>query len=195
VQTPFGIIENLRFNLPGRHNLSNALLAIAMAVEYGVSHKQLAKALDTFKGVKRRFSVHYNTEKMVYIDDYAHHPEEINALHSALREMYPDRKILAIFQPHLFSRTRDFSKEFASSLAQFDALLLLDIYPARELPIQGVTSKWLLGKITSEDKKLIEKKDILSEIKKSEATLIVTIGAGDIGAEVKHIKEAIEFAY
>lgn len=195
VQTPLGIIENIGFSLPGRHNLSNALLALAMAVEYGVPHTQLIKALATFKGVKRRFSVHYKTEEMVYVDDYAHHPEEINALHSAIREMYPNRKVLAIFQPHLFSRTQDFADEFAASLAQFDALLLLDIYPARELPIQGVTSQWLLDKIDSKSKKLIAKKEIISEIQKSDATIVVTVGAGDIGAEVEHIKKSLEFAH
>lgn len=194
VKTPTDNIENLEFNLPGRHNLSNALLALAMAVEYGCPHQQLAKALVTFKGVKRRFSIHIKTDKLVFVDDYAHHPEELNALYSAIREMYPGRKVLAIFQPHLFSRTQDFVNDFAKSLSQFDELLLLDIYPARELPIQGVTSKWLLGKIKNTTKKLINKSEIISEIQKSSASVIVTIGAGDIGEEVKRIKEFLKVA-
>lgn len=194
VKTPINNIENLKFNLPGRHNLSNALLALAMALEYGCPHQQLAKALVTFKGVKRRFSIHLKTDKLVFVDDYAHHPEELNALFSAVKEMYPERKVLAIFQPHLFSRTQDFITEFAESLSQFDELLLLDIYPARELPIEGVTSKWLLSKIENTNKKLINKSEIISEIQKSSATVIVTIGAGDIGEEVKRIKEFLKVA-
>ena len=194
VKTPINNIENLKFNLPGRHNLSNALLALAMALEYGCPHQQLAKALVTFKGVKRRFSIHLKTDKLVFVDDYAHHPEELNALFSAVKEMYPERKVLAIFQPHLFSRTQDFITEFAESLSQFDELLLLDIYPARELPIEGVTSKWLLSKIENTNKKLLNKSEIISEIQKSSATVIVTIGAGDIGEEVKRIKEFLKVA-
>ncbi len=194
VKTPTYNIENLEFNLPGRHNLSNALLALAMAVELGCPHQQLAKALVTFKGVKRRFSIHLKTDDLVYVDDYAHHPEEINALHNAIREMYPDRKVLAIFQPHLFSRTKDFADEFAKSLSQFDELLLLDIYPARELPLEGVTSEWLLSKIKNQNKKLISKSEIVSEIQKSSASVIVTVGAGDIGEEVKHIKASLKVA-
>ena len=191
VKTPKTTIENLQFNLPGRHNLSNALIALAMAVEYGCPHRQLAKALASYKGVKRRFSYHIKTDDLVYIDDYAHHPEEINAVHQAVREMYPNRKVLAIFQPHLFSRTRDFADDFAKSLSQFDEILLLDIYPAREVPIEGVTSKWLLNKIDNEKKELISKSDILLKINESNAQIILTIGAGDIGEEVKHIKQKL----
>ncbi|XCF07100.1 UDP-N-acetylmuramate--L-alanine ligase [Tamlana crocina] len=191
VKTPEIRLEKLEFNLPGRHNLSNALLALAMAVEYGCPHQQLAKALASYKGVKRRFSTHVKTENLVYIDDYAHHPEEINAAHQAVREMYPNKKVLAVFQPHLFSRTRDFIDGFATSLSQFDELLLLDIYPARELPIEGVTSKWLLEKVSNEHKKLIDKQELISEIQKSDAQVVLTIGAGDIGEEVKRIKKAL----
>lgn len=191
VKTPKTTIENIQFNLPGRHNLSNALIALAMAVEYGCPHQQLAKALASYKGVKRRFSYHIKTDNLVYIDDYAHHPEEINAVHQAVREMYPNQKVLAIFQPHLYSRTQDFSDEFANSLSQFDEVLLLDIYPARELPIKGVTSKWLLDKIQNKNKQLISKGNIISKIKESDAKIILTIGAGDIGEEVKHIKQSL----
>ena len=191
VRTPETTIENFKFNLPGRHNLSNALIALAMAVEYGCPHQQLAKALASYKGVKRRFSYHIKTDDVVYIDDYAHHPEEIKAVHQAVREMYPKSRILAIFQPHLFSRTRDFVDEFAASLSKFDEIILLDIYPARELPIEGVTSQWLFDKINNTHKQLVKKSALISKIKESQARIVLTIGAGDIGEEVKHIKQAL----
>ncbi|TXG38591.1 UDP-N-acetylmuramate--L-alanine ligase [Seonamhaeicola maritimus] len=194
VKTPKEVIENIHFNLPGRHNLSNALIALAMAVEYGCPHQQLAKALASFKGVKRRFTYHIKTDDLVFVDDYAHHPEEINAVHQAVREMYPDERVLAIFQPHLYSRTKDFANEFAESLAQFDEVLLLDIYPARELPIEGVTSGWLLGKIDNENKQLVSKELMLSKIQESDAKIILTIGAGDIGEEVNKIKKGLSVA-
>ncbi|WP_048331495.1 UDP-N-acetylmuramate--L-alanine ligase [Bizionia psychrotolerans] len=191
VKTPTTQIENLEFNLPGRHNLSNALIALAMAVEYGCPHQQIAKALASYIGVKRRFSYHIKRDDLVYIDDYAHHPQEINAVYQAVREMYPGKQVLAIFQPHLFSRTRDFADDFASSLSQFDEVLLLDIYPARELPIEGVTSSWLYGKMTNDNKQLILKEEIIEKVKASQADVILTIGAGDIGEQVKHIKRAL----
>jgi len=191
VKTPNTVLEQVQFNLPGRHNLSNALIALAMAVEYGLPQPQLAKALASYKGVKRRFTYQIKTDDLVFIDDYAHHPEEINAVHQAVREMYPRDQVLAIFQPHLFSRTKDFGAEFAQSLSKFDEVILLDIYPARELPIKGVTSQWLLEQINSPKKELIKKSEIISKIKESKTKIILTIGAGDIGAEVKKIKEAL----
>ncbi|WP_036227648.1 UDP-N-acetylmuramate--L-alanine ligase [Mesoflavibacter zeaxanthinifaciens] len=191
VKTPNTTIKNIEFNLPGRHNLSNALVALAMSVEYGLPTKQLAKALASYKGVKRRFSYHIKTDKLVFIDDYAHHPEEINAVHQAVREMYPEKKVLAVFQPHLFSRTQDFATQFAKSLSQFDQIILLDIYPARELPIEGVTSSWLLSLIENSNKKLVNKEDLILQIKQSNADVILTIGAGDIGAQVLKVKEAL----
>ena len=191
VKTPNATLKNIEFNLPGRHNLSNALVALAMSVEYGLPTNQLAKALASYKGVKRRFSYHIKTDGLVFIDDYAHHPEEINAVHQAVREMYPEKKVLAVFQPHLFSRTQDFAAEFAKSLSQFDQIVLLDIYPARELPIEGVTSSWLLSLIENENKELVSKSDLISKIKQSDADVILTIGAGDIGAEVSKIKQAL----
>ncbi|WP_417874570.1 UDP-N-acetylmuramate--L-alanine ligase [Xanthomarina gelatinilytica] len=194
VKTPETTLENLQFNLPGRHNLSNALIALAMAVAYGCPHQQLAKALASYKGVKRRFSYHIQTDELVFIDDYAHHPEEINAVYQAVREMYPGKKVLAVFQPHLFSRTRDFADEFAKSLSQFDEVMLLDIYPARELPIEGVTSAWLLDKMETKNKQVINKSELVSKIKESQAQIVLTIGAGDIGEEVKHIKKALSVA-
>ena len=194
VKTPKTVLENLKFNLPGRHNLSNALIALAMAVEYGCPHQQLAKALASYKGVKRRFTYHIKTEDFVFIDDYAHHPQEINAVHQAVREMYPHKKVLAIFQPHLYSRTRDFVDEFAQSLSKFDAVMLLDIYPARERPIEGVTSEWLLGKINTHNKLLVKKSELIHKIRESEAQVVLTLGAGDIGEEVKHIKKEFSIA-
>jgi len=193
-KTPNGFYKDFKFNLPGRHNLSNAIIALAMADDFGCPHNQLAKALASYKGVKRRFTYQIKTDDFVFIDDYAHHPEEINAVHQAVREMYPEKEVLAIFQPHLFSRTRDFADEFAESLSEFDELILLDIYPARELPIEGVTSSWLLDKVKNEHKKLVSKSNLIDEIKKSSAQIILTIGAGDIGEEVKHIKEAFSVA-
>lgn len=194
IKTPKTVLKNLHFNLPGRHNLSNALIALAMSVEYGCPIQQLAKALASYKGVKRRFTYHIKTENLVFIDDYAHHPEEINAVYQAVQEMYPSKKVLVIFQPHLYSRTRDFIDEFAKSLSQFNQVILLDIYPARELPIEGVTSQWLLGKIKNENKQLVSKKDLLAEIHRSNAQVILTLGAGDIGEEVKHIKKEFSIA-
>ena len=191
VQTPKEIIFNLEFGLPGKHNLTNALMALAMAKTYGTSNDAIAKALKSFKGIKRRFSYQIKEKNLVYIDDYAHHPTEINAVHQAVSELYPNQKVLAIFQPHLFSRTRDFGDDFAKSLSAFDEVILLDIYPARELPIPGITSKWLLDKMTISDKKLVTKEALIPTILQSDAKIIVTIGAGDIGELVPTIKKAL----
>lgn len=191
IQTPNELVTNVAFSLPGHHNLMNALMAFAMAYTYGVSVDLIKKALADFKGVQRRFSYQIKSEKLVYIDDYAHHPTEINAVNQAVRELYPNKKILAIFQPHLFSRTQDFAEDFATSLSRFDELLLLDIYPARELPIEGVTSTWLLSKIDNQNKKLTTQANLISDILASDAQVIVTIGAGDIGEWVPSIKKAL----
>ena len=192
VVTPYETINDLRFALPGHHNLTNALLALAMAKTYGVESEDIRKALESFKGVKRRFSYQIKKQGLVYIDDYAHHPTEINAVYQAVTELYPNEKVLAIFQPHLFSRTRDFADGFAKSLSAFENIVLLDIYPARELPMEGITSKWLLDKIENPNKKLVSKADLLSLIKMSDATVIVTIGAGDIGEMVPEIKKVLD---
>ncbi|WP_397363706.1 UDP-N-acetylmuramate--L-alanine ligase [Olleya sp. R77988] len=191
VKTPKTVLKNFQFNLPGRHNLSNALVALAMSVEYGLPRPQLAKALASYNGVKRRFTYQIKTNDLVFIDDYAHHPEEINAVHQAVREMYPEDKVLVVFQPHLFSRTQDFAQDFANSLSKFDEILLLDIYPARELPIEGITSEWLLGHIDNKNKTLVTKKNMVQHIKNSHSKIILTLGAGDIGAEVLTIKKAL----
>jgi len=191
VQTPSETIENIQFGLPGRHNLMNAMMALAMAKTFGSPTKTIAKALASFKGIQRRFSYQIKSDKLVYIDDYAHHPTEINAVHQAVRELYPNEKVLAIFQPHLFSRTKDFADDFDKSLSQFDEVLLLDIYPARELPMEGIMSSWLLSKIKNTNKKLISKTELISAILESDAKIIVTIGAGDIGELVPKIKQAL----
>jgi len=191
VKTATELIENVKFGLPGHHNLTNALLAFAMAKSYGVENEKISNALTTFKGVRRRFSFQIRTEKLVYIDDYAHHPTEINAVHQAVRELYPNKKIIACFQPHLFSRTKDFVDGFAESLSQFDELLLLEIYPARELPIEGVNATWLLDKITCKKKQLVTKEKLLTYFKNSDSDVYITIGAGDIGEMVKDIKKVL----
>lgn len=192
VQTPTEIITNLKFGLPGRHNLTNALLALAMAKTFGVPTEAIAKAFLTFKGVRRRFSFQIRKSELVYIDDYAHHPTEINAVHQAVRELYPGKKVLAVFQPHLFSRTRDFADDFAKSLSQFDEVFLMEIYPARELPMGGITSSWLLDKMELKNKRLVQKTELIALMQASDAPVIVTIGAGDVGEMVPDIKAALE---
>ena len=162
-----------------------------MAKSYGVSNDKIGAALASFKGVRRRFSFQIREENKVYIDDYAHHPTEINAVYQAVRELYPGKKIIAAFQPHLFSRTKDFADGFAESLAQFDEVLLLEIYPARELPMEGINSSWLLTKIDHPNKKLVNKNELITAFQNSDASVFVTIGAGDIGEMVKDIKKAL----
>jgi len=187
VKTPSEYIKNIKINLPGKHNVLNTVAALAMANTFGISLQSIAKALLTFKGIKRRFSYKIKTENLVLIDDYAHHPTEINAVVDSVKEMYPTKKILGVFQPHLYSRTRDFVEGFAKSLSRFNEVILLDIYPARELPIKGVTSNWLLHKIVTKNKLLSSKENLVQNIKKSNAQIIVIIGAGDIGELVDEI--------
>ena len=187
VQTPSEIIKDIEFHLPGKHNVMNALAALAMADAYGVSLENIKQRLSTFKGVKRRFSYKIKTDDFVLIDDYAHHPTEINAVENSIREMYPNEKVLVVFQPHLFSRTRDFIDDFALALSKFDEVLLLDIYPARELPIAGVDSDWLLSKINNRHKKLTQKNNLIKDIKNSSAKVVAMLGAGDIGLLINDI--------
>ena len=186
-----GIYKDYTFLKPGRHNLLNALAAVSMAVKAGFVPEALLPHLATFKGVKRRFSYIIKEKDRVFIDDYAHHPSEINALYQAVSEMYPDTPKTIIFQPHLFSRTRDFMDDFAKSLSQFDEVILLDIYPARELPIEGITSEVLLSKITTPQKTLVSKAELIPLLETMQPSLLLAVGAGDIGAEVAHIKEAM----
>jgi UDP-N-acetylmuramate--alanine ligase len=192
LKTPSQTIENLRFNLPGNHNLLNAITALAMAIEYGSPTIDLARALYSFKGVRRRFNYKIKTDKLVLIDDYAHHPTEISAVHQAVRAMYPDKIVLAVFQPHLFSRTRDFAEDFASSLSEFDKVFLMDIYPARETPIEGITSAWLLEQIENDYKRLVSKLDLIDSIMSEYADVVVMMGAGDIGDEVESVQNSLQ---
>ncbi|MAU72412.1 MAG: UDP-N-acetylmuramate--L-alanine ligase [Pseudozobellia sp.] len=194
IRTPNGIIAGVKFNKPGRHNLLNALVAFGMATYSGYSTRLLADALATFKGVQRRFSYQVKRDGFVFIDDYAHHPTEIDAVYSAVSEMHPNKKALVVFQPHLFSRTRDFVDDFAKSLAQFDSVVLLDIYPAREVPIEGVTSDWLMEKIDNPNKKKVEKNKLIQEIKEQNPDVLITMGAGDIGLLVGQLKNEFEYA-
>lgn len=191
VKTPSEYIKNIKINLPGKHNVLNAMAALAMANSYGVCIQDIAKALLSFKGIKRRFSYKINSENLVLIDDYAHHPTEINAVIDAVRELFPRKRVLGVFQPHLYSRTKDFIDEFAVSLSQFDELILLDIYPAREQPIEGVDSSWLLGKILIDKKQVSAKEKLVENILKSQAEIIIIIGAGDIGELVENIKNKL----
>lgn len=195
VKTPTEVIVDIRSSLPGRHNLMNALTALAMSHSQGVSAQVIKEALVSFLGIRRRFSYQIKSNNLVYIDDYAHHPTEINAVHQAVRELYPNQKVLAIFQPHLFSRTRDFVDDFALSLSQFDEVLLMEIYPARELPIQGVDAQWLLSKITIEKKEKVNHQTVLKKILNSDCKIILTIGAGDIGMLVSDIKNLLNHKY
>ena len=191
VKTPKGKIKNIEFSLPGKHNLMNALAAFAMADSYGIPVESIKKSLQSFKGVERRFSYKIKTDDFVLIDDYAHHPTEINAVYNAIQEMYPDQRVLVVFQPHLFSRTKDFIEDFASALSKFEEVLLLEIYPARELPIEGVNSDWLLSKINNGNKKLTCRENLVKEIKKSEAKIVAMLGAGDIGVMIEEVKNEL----
>ncbi|WP_343330596.1 UDP-N-acetylmuramate--L-alanine ligase [Polaribacter staleyi] len=187
VKTPLSEIKNIEFHLPGQHNVMNALAALAMADVYGISLENIKQRLSSFKGVKRRFSYKIKINDFVLIDDYAHHPTAINAVESSVREMYPDEKVLVVFQPHLFSRTKDFIEDFALALSKFDEVLLLDIYPAREEPITGVDSEWLLNKIDCKNKNLTKKNNLVKDIKNSSAKVVVMLGAGDIGVMVNEV--------
>ncbi|UAB81475.1 UDP-N-acetylmuramate--L-alanine ligase [Marixanthomonas sp. SCSIO 43207] len=192
LKTPTRTIENLHFFLPGKHNLHNAVTALGMAILAGSPTYRLPEALQSFKGVHRRFSYRIKTQDLVLIDDYAHHPTELNALHQAVTEMYPQEEKLIVFQPHLFSRTKDFATEFAESLSQFDEIVLLDIYPAREEPLQGITSKWLLEKVKSSRKRLVTKDELPTVVKQSKCKIKIMAGAGDIGVEVNKVKEYLQ---
>lgn len=189
--TPSQVIQHVRLHRPGEHHLLNALAAFAMALEAGFPPDRLAQALGSFTGIQRRFSYHSKENDFVFIDDYAHHPTEIDAVYQAISAAHPGKTITAVFQPHLFSRTRDFAEGFAKSLAQFDTVLLLDIYPAREAPIPGITSTWLLDKIENPNKKCVSKAALITEIKQCKPEVLVTLGAGDIGQEVPKIKQAV----
>jgi UDP-N-acetylmuramate--alanine ligase len=181
----------LEFPMPGNHNALNASLAASICFKAGVDLDTIVKSIRSFKGVKRRFEFIINSDKLVFIDDYAHHPTEIDALISAVRMLYPGRKVSGIFQPHLFSRTRDFADQFAESLSRLDALYLLEIYPAREKSIPGIDSKMLLDKVTINEKSIVNKETLAILITSTNQEILLTIGAGDIAQMVPAVKEAI----
>ncbi len=181
------LIENLVCGLPGIHNVENAAVAASVALAVGVDQKIIKEALSSFRGVQRRFDVHINTSEFVYIDDYAHHPKELESLIKSIRQLYPTRKITMVFQPHLFSRTKDFGEEFGEVLATCDELILLEIYPARELPIEGIDSRWLSAKVNKEGVPICQKAQLMNILKSRNVDLLVTAGAGDIDTMVEPI--------
>jgi UDP-N-acetylmuramate--alanine ligase len=188
---PDGEIKDCKLLTPGFHNVENALAATAACLTVGLSADEIRDGINTFKGVKRRFEYHVRQENVVFIDDYAHHPTEIEAFLRSVKALYPTRKLTAVFQPHLFTRTRDFQEGFAESLSLADELLLLDIYPARELPIEGVTSQIIFDKVTIDNKQMVAKQDLLNVLKTKDLDLLVTIGAGDIDTLLAPIKEML----
>jgi UDP-N-acetylmuramate--alanine ligase len=191
VRSSKGDLKNIQLGLPGKHNIENSIAAIAVAQELGIDNEKIKGALENFAGVKRRFEYQVKTPDLVYIDDYAHHPEELKACISSVKELYPNKKITGIFQPHLFTRTRDFADEFAQSLELLGELILLEIYPARELPIAGVDSRMLLNKVNLEHKMVCSKKEVIENIRDRELEVLLTLGAGDIDQLVNPIKEEL----
>ena len=192
VNSPFGAIEDCRVGVPGWVNVENAIAASAVALIHGVGKDALRKALASFSGVKRRFDIHLNTPEIAYIDDYAHHPNEIKASISSMRNIFPGRKILGIFQPHLYTRTRDFADEFAEALSGLDSLIMLPIYPAREQPIEGVCSEMILDKVTIKDKVLVQKEELMDTIASRKIDCIGTFGAGDIDRFIPRIEKYVK---
>ncbi len=184
-------IDDLQFNLPGHHNIENATAAIAVALALGVSVDAIRRSLVSFKGIRRRFEIIYRNENVVYIDDYAHHPSELRAAIHAARTLFPNKRITGVFQPHLFSRTRDFLPEFAEVLSTLDEVMLLEIYPARELPIAGVTSEAVYQLITNEAKTLTTMRELLDLLATRDLEVLMTLGAGDIDTLVAPIKEQL----
>lgn len=184
------MIKNIKLQVPGFHNVENAVGAAAACLCAGLSHSDVRDGLETFKGVKRRFEYYLKTPRKVLIDDYAHHPAEVAAFLTSLKALYPDRHVTAIFQPHLYSRTRDFAEEFAQSLSIADSVVLLDIYPARELPIEGVTSGLVFDKITC-DKTLCNKSELIETIAQRTTDIVATIGAGDIDTFIPQLKAVL----
>jgi UDP-N-acetylmuramate--alanine ligase len=176
----------------GRHNVMNAMSAIITCFQLHVDMKTVREGLAAFKGVQRRFDIRFRNDEVCYIDDYAHHPEEIKASLRAVRDIYPERELTLIFQPHLFSRTRDFMNEFAEALSLADRLLLMEIYPAREKPIDGITSSVLLEKVRCKEKQICSKEELVDTIRKMKPELIMTMGAGDIDRFVPQIETLLK---
>lgn len=191
----FGKIEHVKLGVPGFHNIENSIAASVAASLCGIKTGVICKALESFRGVKRRFEYVLKTDRIVYVDDYAHHPAEIEAFLKSMRSLYGGKKLAVVFQPHLFTRTRDFAEGFSKSLSLADELYLMDIYPARELPIPGVTSDMLLKDITSPLKVRCDKSDLMEKLKASDARVVVTVGAGDIDTFVEPIKNMLKSRY
>ena len=191
IKSPIECISRVNLGLPGMHNVENSIAAVAIAQQLGIKSEVIKDALRSFSGVKRRFDYRVKNDKAVYIDDYAHHPEELKAFISSVRKIFPQKKITGIFQPHLFSRTRDFADDFAKSLGLLDECILLDIYPAREKPMEGITSTWLLNKVTASEKKLMGKQEVVEYLANNQKEVILTMGAGDIDAIVEPIEKVV----
>jgi UDP-N-acetylmuramate--alanine ligase len=189
-----GVIENIKLGLPGLHNIENAVAAIEVALHLGISPDKIRHALANFLGVKRRFEYVVKLQNHIYIDDYAHHPEELRACIQAVKSLYPNKKLTAIFQPHLFTRTRDFADGFAEVLSLIDDLIMLDIYPARELPIEGVNSAMILDKIKNSTKQILSKQDAIEYIRANKPELLLTVGAGDIDTLIQPLKTILQNA-
>lgn len=189
---PGGVISGIRAGVPGWVNVENSVAASAICLQYGLDPKAIKDAIGTFEGVKRRLDVHVNAPGLTYIDDYAHHPQELATAISSMRAMFPGRKLTAVFQPHLFTRTRDFAEDFAEALSQVDKLILLDIYPAREEPIHGVTSEIIFNSVTAPEKILLKKEELLDYLRKEEIDVLATFGAGDIDRLIRPVTEMLE---
>lgn len=185
-------MSGLEFTMPGRHNVENATAAITLALSFGATETGVRLALKDFKGIRRRFEFVLRNEKCVLIDDYAHHPAELKAAIGAARELFPTKKITGLFQPHLFSRTRDFMEGFAESLSMLDELILLDIYPARELPMEGVSSSTLLEQISTPKRELLSKEDAIKELVNRKPEVLLVLGAGDIDRLVEPLRKGLE---
>ena len=192
INSPIETINQVAIGLPGLHNVENSIAAVAVAQQLGIKGEVINKALRSFKGVKRRFDYRVKSKSVVYIDDYAHHPEELKAAITAAQQLYPHKKVTGIFQPHLYTRTRDFADEFAQSLDLLDECILLEIYPARELPIQGINSQMLLDKMKLKNKYIIKKEEVVSFLKTHPVEVVMTLGAGDIDTLVEPIEELLK---
>lgn len=184
-------IEGVRLNVPGYHNVENMLAAIAVSRALGADEDSIKKGVRTYAGVRRRFEYIIKRDDLVFIDDYAHHPVEIESLLKSVKSLYPGKKVTAVFQPHLFTRTRDFEEGFSSSLSMADEVILLDIYPARELPIEGINSELILKNVDAHKKELVAKQDLIERIQDYSPEVLLTIGAGDIDKLVEPIKSAL----
>lgn len=190
--SPIESVSHVAIGLPGLHNVENSIAAIAVAQQLGIKGDVINKALRSFKGVKRRFDYRVKSKSVVYIDDYAHHPEELRAAITAAKQLYPDKQVTGIFQPHLFSRTRDFADGFAESLDLLDVCVLLDIYPAREKPIEGINSQMLLDKMKSTNKFLVKKENVIDFLKTHPPQVVMTLGAGDIDSLIEPIGDLLK---